>query len=220
MIGAMARFLSIGTAAAWLVLAIPPFASAQQPPSNFVLHPKPQPIAAIGFEDDQGRAQNIGDFKGKIVLLNIWATWCGPCRQEMPALDRLQARLGGVEFEVVALSIDRKWIEAVRKFYADVGARNLAIHLDSAGRSIRELATVGVPTTLLLDREGRELGRVSGPVEWDSAEIVDFLKSVISGQHVIASGARAEPIKDARGSDGPQGVLSRASAWLKSLLGR
>jgi thiol-disulfide isomerase/thioredoxin len=216
----MMRRSNMWTAVGWLILATSSFASAQQVPRNFVLHETPKPIAAIGFEDEQGRAQNIGDFKGKVVLLNIWATWCGPCREEMPALDRLQNGLGGPDFEVVALSIDRKGIDAVRKFYAEVGVRNLAIHLDSAGRSIRELATVGVPTTLLLDREGRELGRVSGPVEWDSAEIVDFLRSVISGQHVIASGARAEPIKDARAIDGSQGMLSRASAWLKSLLGR
>jgi thiol-disulfide isomerase/thioredoxin len=216
----MARRSIIGTASAWLILATSSFASAQQAPQNFVLHEAPKPIAAIRFEDEEGRAQNIGDFKGKVVLLNIWATWCGPCREEMPAFDRLQNALGGPDFEVAAISIDRKGIDAVRKFYAEVGVRNLAIHLDSAGRSIRELATVGVPTTLLLDREGRELGRVSGPVEWDSVEVVDFLKSVISGQHMIASGARPEPIKDARGSDGPHGVLSRASAWLKSMLGR
>jgi thiol-disulfide isomerase/thioredoxin len=216
----MMRRSSMWIAAGWLILAMSSSASAQQAPRNFVLHEAPKPIAAIGFEDEQGRTQNIGDFKGTVVLLNIWATWCGPCREEMPALDRLQDTLGGPNFAVVALSIDRKGIDAVRKFYAEVGVRNLAIHLDSTGRSIRELATVGVPTTLLLDREGREVGRVSGPVEWKSAEIVDFLRSVISGQHVIASGARAEPIKDARGSDGRQGVLSRASAWIKSLLGR
>jgi thiol-disulfide isomerase/thioredoxin len=215
----MMRRLNMWIAAGWLILAMSSVASAQQAPRNFVLQEAPKPIAAIGFEDEQGRAQNIGDFKGKVVLLNIWATWCGPCQEEMPALDHLQNALGGPDFEVVALSIDRKGIDAIRKFYADVGVCNLAIYLDSAGRSIRELATVGVPTTLLLDREGRELGRVSGPVEWDSAETVDFLKSIIS-QHVIAIGAQPEPTKEARASNGPQGVLSRVSAWLKSLLSR
>src|SRR6266516_4014786 len=143
---AMARRLSTGIAAAWLILAGPPFALAQQAPRNFVALDAPRSIAAIAFEDDQGRAQSIGDFKGKVVLLNIWATWCGPCREEMPALDRLQALLGGPDFEVVALSIDRNGVDAVRKFYAEVGVRNLAIHLDPSGRSIRELSTVGVPT--------------------------------------------------------------------------
>jgi thiol-disulfide isomerase/thioredoxin len=218
--GSMARPLSLWIAAAWLMLAIPPFASAQQPPPNFVLHQKPQSIAAIAFEDDQGRGQGLRDFKGKVVLLNIWATWCSPCRQEMPALDRLQALLGGPEFEVVPLSIDPKGMEVVRKFYAEVGVPNLAIHLDTAGRSIRELSTVGVPTTLLIDREGRELGRMSGPAEWDSNDIVAFLKSVVSGQSsVITSEARVGEIRgDA--ADDSQGALSRGLAWLRSLLGR
>ncbi len=217
----MARRLSIGIAAAWLILAGPPFALAQQAPRNFIALEAPRSIAAIAFEDDRGRAQSIGDFKGKVVLLNIWATWCGPCREEMPALDRLQALLGGPDFEVVALSIDRNGIDAVRKFYAEVGVRNLAIHLDPAGRSIRELATVGVPTTLLLDRDGRELGRIAGPAEWDSTEIADFLRGVMSREHrAVASSARADAIKSTEAADDSPGVLGRGLAWLKSLLGR
>src|SRR5713101_3072283 len=124
----------------------PPFARAMTP----------KEIPALQFEDAAGHTRSLADFKGKLVLLNLWATWCAPCREEMPALDRLQAELGGPRFEVVALSIDQNGVDAVRKFYAEVGVRNLAIHLDPSGRSIRELSTVGVPTTLLLDREGRE----------------------------------------------------------------
>jgi thiol-disulfide isomerase/thioredoxin len=217
----MARNFSIWVTAASLILAIAPFASAQQPPPNFVLHQKPQAIAAIGFQDDQGRAQSIGDFKGKIVLLNIWATWCSPCRQEMPALDRLQVLLGGPDFEVIALSIDRNGIDAVRKFYTEVGVHNLAIHLDPSGRSIRELSTVGVPTTLLLDREGRELGRIAGPAEWDSTESAGFLRSIMSGQHnVIASDTPADEIEGTKTTHDSQGVLSRGLHWLRALLGR
>ena len=82
-------------------------AAAQPPPKNFVLHEAPKAIAAIAFEDDQGRTRSLADFRGKVVLLNIWATWCGPCRREMPSLDRLQGMLGRHDFEVIALSIDR-----------------------------------------------------------------------------------------------------------------
>lgn len=155
-------------------------AAAQQSPKNFILHDAPKPIASIAFEDDQGRPRSLTEFKGKIVLLNIWATWCGPCRREMPSLDRLQGLLGGADFEVIALSIDRAGLEAVRKFYADVGLRNLAIHIDSSGKATRELATVGVPATLLIDRGGRELGRLVGPAEWDEPDIVAFLKHIIA----------------------------------------
>jgi thiol-disulfide isomerase/thioredoxin len=166
--------------AAGLLLAGMAIASAQQLPRNFILHEAPKQIASIAFEDGQGRPRSLAEFRGKVVLLNIWATWCGPCRREMPSLDRLQGLLGGSDFEVVALSIDRAGLEVVRKFYADVGIRNMAIYIDSSGKATRELATVGVPATLLIDRTGRELGRLVGPAEWDEPDIVQFLKRVIA----------------------------------------
>ena len=163
-----------------LFLAGTAIAAAQQLPKNFILHEEPKPIASIAFEDDQGRTRGLADFRGKVVLLNIWATWCGPCRREMPSLDRLQGMLGGSDFEVVALSIDRTGLDAVRKFYADVGLRNLSVYVDGSGKATRELATVGVPATLLIGRDGRELGRLIGPAEWDEPDIVQFLKRVIA----------------------------------------
>src|SRR5262249_54091174 len=139
-------------AAAVVVLASQ-FAAGQEPPKNFVMHDEPKSVAAIKFADAQGQSRNLADFKGKVVLLNIWATWCGPCRKEMPALDLLQAELGGPDFEVVALSIDRGGMDAVRKFFADIGIHNLAIYLDGSGQALRQLGAVGLPTTLLIDRE-------------------------------------------------------------------
>jgi thiol-disulfide isomerase/thioredoxin len=165
--------------AAGLLVAGTTIAAAQPPPKNFILHEAPKPIASIAFEDNQGRPRSLAEFRGKIVLLNIWATWCGPCRREMPSLDRLQGLLGGADFEVVALSIDRAGLDPVRKFYTDVGIRNLAIYIDRSGKATRELGTVGVPATLLIDRDGRELGRLVGPAEWDEPYIVRFLKHFI-----------------------------------------
>lgn len=166
--------------AASLFVAGTTIAAEQQLPKNFILHEAPKPIASIAFEDDQGRTRGLADFRSKVVLLNIWATWCGPCRREMPSLDRLQGLLGGSDFEVVALSIDRAGLDTVRKFYADVGLRNLSIYIDSSGKATRELATVGVPATLLIGRDGREIGRLVGPAEWDEPVIVQFLKRVIA----------------------------------------
>lgn len=176
----IARCLSQHLLAAGLLVAGATVAAAQQPPKNFILHEAPKPIASIAFEDDGGRQRNLAEFRGKVVLLNIWATWCGPCRREMPSLDRLQGLLGGADFDVIALSIDRSGIEAVRKFYDDVGIRNLPICLDSSGKAARELATIGVPATVLIDRAGRELGRLIGPAEWDEPDIVQFLKRIIA----------------------------------------
>lgn len=177
-------------------------AAAQQLPKNFILHEAPKPVASITFEGGQGRPRSLAEFRGKVVLLNIWATWCGPCRREMPSLDRLQGLLGGSDFEVVALSIDRAGVEVVvRKFYADVGIRNLSIYIDSSGKATRELATVGVPATLLIDRDGRELGRLVGPAEWDEPDIVQFLKRVIAQK--TGSAAPTNRLEHADGRNAP-----------------
>jgi len=175
----LARNMSLGFAAAGLIAATWSIAVAQEPSRNFIVHEAPKPIAAIRFEDADGQSRSLTDFRGKVVLLNIWATWCVPCRKEMPTLDRLQAKLGGAGFEVVALSIDRR-MDAVRKFFAEVGIQKLAIYLDSSAKATRELGAVGLPTTLLLDREGREVGRLIGPAEWDSLAMVEFIGCVIS----------------------------------------
>jgi thiol-disulfide isomerase/thioredoxin len=154
--------------------------AAGQPPANFVIHPAPKPVPEISFTDATQRAVSLKDFRGRFVLLNIWATWCGPCRKEMPTLDRLQARLGNDTFQVVALSIDRAGASAVQKFYAETGVHRLAIFIDTTGRAGSNLALFGLPGTLLIDPEGREIARLIGPAEWDSPEMVAFLQSQIA----------------------------------------
>jgi thiol-disulfide isomerase/thioredoxin len=115
--------------------------------------------------------------RGKTVLLNIWATWCVPCREEMPTLDTLEAELGGPAFEVVPLSVDRAGPEAVRKFYAEIGIEHLSLYINTSMRASFDLQAPGLPTTLLIDSEGRELGRLVGPAEWDTPEMIAFLKN-------------------------------------------
>ncbi len=151
--------------------------SAAEAPSNFAVHEAPKPMADIRFEDGDGNEKTLADFRGKAVLLNVWATWCVPCREEMPTLDRLQTELGGPNFEVVTLSIDRAGPDAVKKFFSEIGIENLAIHMDSSAKSMFALGVVGLPTTILIDGEGRELGRLVGPAEWDSPEMVEFIRS-------------------------------------------
>jgi thiol-disulfide isomerase/thioredoxin len=157
-------------------------ASAADPPGNFAVHDGPKAVPAIEFRDGDGRQRRLADFQGKVVVLNIWATWCGPCRHEMPTLDRLQARLGGPDFEVVALSIDRAGPKVVAKFYAEVGVQHLSMYIDSSGKAARDLGTLGLPTTLLIDREGREIGRLVGPAEWDAPDMVEFIRGRIGGK--------------------------------------
>src|SRR5712692_6731596 len=184
----LARNMSLSFAAAGLIAATWLIAVAQEPSRNFIIHDAPKPIAAIQFEDADGRPRSLTDFRGKVVLLNIWATWCVPCRKEMPTLDRLQAKLGGSDFQVVALSIDRGGVPVVKQFYEELGLKSLGIYVDQSGQAASVLGALGIPTTLLVDREGREIARKLGPAEWDSPDVIDVIR-----QHLRLLDGAGEP---------------------------
>lgn len=154
--------------------------SAPQPAATrgqpFARAATPKPVPELQFEDAAGRMRSLAEFKGKLVLLNLWATWCAPCREEMPALDRLQATLGGPRFEVLALSIDQQGAEVARKFFAEVGVKSLALYVDRSAQAAFKLGAVGLPSTLLVDARGQEIGRHVGPAQWDSPEIAESLR--------------------------------------------
>jgi thiol-disulfide isomerase/thioredoxin len=136
----------------------------------FVFRKEPEALPEITFTDGAGKPMSLADFKGRKVLLNLWATWCAPCRKEMPALERLQKELGSERFEVVALSVDRGGIEASKKFLDQIKVSALGLYVDATGRANATLRAVGLPTTLLIDEQGREIGRLVGPAEWDSED--------------------------------------------------
>ena len=150
-------------------------------PSALIGQPAPltnlPPIAGLERDGKPVAGLDSAAFKGDVTVLNVWASWCVPCRKEMPALDRLQQQLGGPDFQVVALSIDTGGAAAVRRFYDEIGIHTLAIYVDPTTAATGKLRTLGIPTTLLLDREGRERWRKTGPAEWDSPEIVESLRA-------------------------------------------
>lgn len=148
--------------------------------AGLTIWPEPRPVPEVPFVDGEGKPHTLADFKGKVVLLNLWATWCVPCRKEMPTLDRLQAQLGGADFQVLALSIDQGGVQLVRDFYREVGIQHLGIYIDESASAISSIGAFGLPATLLLDRQGRELGRKLGEATWDSPEVVAYLKEVIA----------------------------------------
>ena len=160
--------------------------------ANFTFFDKPRPVPEVRFTDGGGRDLSLDRFRGKVVLLNLWATWCAPCRREMPGLDRLQARLGGDDFEVLALAVDRGGAAKVKTFLDDLGIERLGLYVDSSTRALRALGAYGLPTTLLIDRAGNEVMRVVGPTEWDVAEIVDLVR------HLIDSRTDERPLDQAR----------------------
>ncbi len=138
----------------------------------------PKPVPELRFEDAAGKPHTLADFRGKLVLLNVWATWCAPCREEMPALDRLQAQLGGPGFEVVALSVDQQGPQIARRFLGEIGVRALALYIDPSASAAFKLDTPGLPVSLLLDRNGREIGRHLGPAKWDSPQVLERLRDI------------------------------------------
>lgn len=153
----------------------------------FALEDQPVAIGDIAFADGNGVERRLADWKGRTVLLNLWATWCVPCREEMPALKDLQQALGSPQFEVVAVSIDIGDDSKPRKFYADNDLEGLAFHHDGNLAVFNALKkkglAFGLPTSLLVDGDGCVMGKVAGPAEWASADAKNLIgKAITSAQ--------------------------------------
>jgi len=142
-------------------------------------------VPDLAFKDAQDRGRTLADWHGRTVLLNLWATWCVPCRREMPALDALQADLGGPKFQVVAVNIDQRDPQKPLAFLKQVGATHLAFYSDDTAQVFEALKTAGkafgMPTTLLVDPKGCEIGDMAGPAEWSSGDGVKLVSAAIAG---------------------------------------
>lgn len=128
----------------------------------------PVPVPDTPFLDAEGREVRLADWKGKALLVNFWATWCAPCREEMPSLSALQAAEGGADFEVVTIATGRNPRPAIEKFFAENNVTGLPILLDERQTLAREMGVLGLPVSVLIDREGREVGRLIGDADWNS----------------------------------------------------
>ena len=146
--------------------------AAAQAPTGRLREEGPKPLPGFGLVDAEGIRREIGFFAGKGVVLNLWATWCAPCVEEMPALDRLAALLRAEGILVVPASSDRGGKAQVEPFYARTGVRNLGVWLDPGSAATRALGARGLPTTVLIDRQGRERGRLEGAASWDGEALL------------------------------------------------
>jgi thiol-disulfide isomerase/thioredoxin len=149
----------------------------------FQVATSPKPLPELAFSRPDGEAGGLADFRGRTVLLNLWATWCAPCRKEMPALDALQGGLGGERFEVVAVNIDTRNLERPRQWLAENGITRLAYHADPKTTTFQTLRAVGkaigMPTTILVDGEGCELGVLHGAAEWNSEDARALIRAAL-----------------------------------------
>ena len=142
-------------------------------------------VPDVAFKDAAGHQRKLSDWRGRTVLLNLWATWCVPCRKEMPALDALQAGLGGTSFEVIAVDIDTRDPEKPLAFLKQTGVTHLAYYADASAKVFQDLKQAGkafgMPTTLIVDRFGCEIGEMAGPAEWASPDGVKLVSAAIAG---------------------------------------
>ena len=143
----------------------------------------PLRLPDLAFEDAEGRPKKLSDWRGRTVLVNLWATWCVPCRKEMPALDSLQTRLGGPNFEVVAVNIDTRDPEKPKNFLKEINLTRLGYFSDQKAKVFQDLKAIGralgMPTSVLVDGEGCEIATIAGPAEWDSEDAVKLITAAV-----------------------------------------
>jgi thiol-disulfide isomerase/thioredoxin len=147
--------------------------------ATFALSREAKAVPAFSFTDQDGKPLALDAFRGKVVVIDYWATWCPPCRAEFPMLDRLQASLGPRGLAVVPISLDRGGRQAVDAFYRQLHIASLGEYLDPTNASSRALGLSGLPTALVIDRQGREVARVEGAVEWDSPAVRKQLEGLL-----------------------------------------
>ncbi|WP_261391394.1 TlpA family protein disulfide reductase [Roseovarius atlanticus] len=146
---------------------------------KLVVHSEAKPVPGEAFKAEGGGDLTLADFQGKITLVNFWATWCAPCRHEMPMLSDLQAQLGGDDFEVVTIASGRNAPAAMKKFFDEIEVDNLPLHADPKMGLSRQMGVLGLPVTVILDREGREIARLQGDADWSSDSAKAILQTLI-----------------------------------------
>ena len=143
----------------------------------------PLRLPDLAFEDAEGKPKKLSDWRGRTVLVNLWATWCLPCRKEMPALESLQTRLGGANFEVVAVNIDTRDPEKPKNFLKEANLTRLGYFSDQKAKVFQDLKAIdralGMPTSVLVDGEGCEIATIAGPAEWDSDDAVKLITAAV-----------------------------------------
>jgi thiol-disulfide isomerase/thioredoxin len=152
---------------------------AQGTLAKFQLAKEPKSLPDLAFNDADDKPLKLADYKGKIVLLNFWATWCAPCVKEMPSLDKLQAEMGKDKFIILPLSLDGPSRPKVAPFYEDKKLGHLGVYFDKGRKAMQALDVSILPTSILVDAQGREIGRLEGEADWDKPEALALMKAAV-----------------------------------------
>jgi thiol-disulfide isomerase/thioredoxin len=144
---------------------------------NLILTKKLKIYEDVVFKNINQKDVDLTDYKGKLLILNFWATWCAPCREEMPSLDNLQANIGSKNLKIFPINISQEKLSKVEYFYKEINIKNLDIYFDSKITLAKKFSLRGVPTTILFDKEGREFARIMGSIDFNNEEFINWLKS-------------------------------------------
>ncbi len=145
---------------------------------KLIIHAEPRPRLETAFRTVRDTTRTFADFGGKVMVVNFWATWCPPCRKEMPSIDRLNAAISGDDFGVITISLDRADVEKIETFFMSINVETLDIYREPTLRIGTEGGLLGLPITLILDREGREVARLQGEAEWDAPEAQQMIRDI------------------------------------------
>ncbi len=148
---------------------------------KLVLHEVPRAVSDMPFEGPHGAVSIKEHYAGQVVVLNFWALWCAPCREEMPTLAALQAEMGGEDFAVVSVATGPNAPPAIDRFFAEVGAENLPKYRDPRSALARDMGVIGLPVTVILNRDGKEIGRLTGTADWHSDSARAIIAALIAG---------------------------------------
>ncbi|MBV8739756.1 MAG: TlpA family protein disulfide reductase [Alphaproteobacteria bacterium] len=170
-----------------------PVAAEQTPLGHFVPAASPRPAPPVSFTDIDGKTVHLSDFAGKVVLLNLWATWCAPCRHEMPSLEQLQAQFGD-KLAILPVSQDLGGNKVVAPFVSKLGLAKLRVYADPKSTVGRAFKVEGLPTTFLIDQHGRVLGRVEGEAQWNSSKMLAVIEPLVASDDIAkTSSPQAHP---------------------------
>jgi thiol-disulfide isomerase/thioredoxin len=172
------------TAAVGVASRTPPVFAASEAvktkSGTFVWHETPKPLPETVFKDAADADQTLAKFPGKVLVVNFWATWCAPCVKEMPTLNALQAKLGGPQFQVLAISQDREGAKVAQPFFEKNAWKDLNFYVEKMGRFSKDANLRGLPTTLIIDKSGKEVARVEGESKWDSPDVEKTLRDLMA----------------------------------------